>query len=137
LAEARIRATPAFLAALCAVACAGEQFARADIADRDSAGIRIIENRTPLLAEDRAWKLDSATIEIGAQEQDTTQQLFSLRASIRLSAGRIVIANRRAASPPLVRHAGPIPPRRRPAWRRPRRVPEFGPTDHVHLAPAR
>jgi hypothetical protein len=55
---------------------------------RDSAGIRIVENRRPTWSSDEAWRLDTApTLDIGSDE------LSRIGQAIRLKDGRIIVAH--------------------------------------------
>ncbi len=78
-----------------AAACGGETKAGAGAAVvRDSAGIQIVENVSAKWKENDAWKVgDTATVDIGEAEGDTSYQLFRVFAAVRLSDGRIVVAN--------------------------------------------
>lgn len=61
---------------------------------RDSAGVRIVENRCPDDSPGPIWRLSAAPIvEIGVQEGDPDYELFGARSSARLSDGKIVVAN--------------------------------------------
>ncbi len=66
---------------------------------RDSAGIRIVMNRAPASASPMQVALEPELV-IGADDTDTTQILYQVRAARVLSDGRIVVAQ---ASPPMVR----------------------------------
>src|SRR5688500_13820215 len=60
---------------------------------RDSAGIRIIENRGPLWTASNAWRFSpTPLVQIGAVEGDSTLLLNQTRNATRLSDGRIVVA---------------------------------------------
>ncbi|MBA3557795.1 MAG: hypothetical protein H0W30_04260 [Gemmatimonadaceae bacterium] len=78
-----------------AAACGGETKAGAGAAVvRDSAGIQIVENVSAKWKENDAWKVgDTATVDIGEAEGDTNYQLFRAFGAVRLSDGRIVVAN--------------------------------------------
>ncbi|UCC49806.1 MAG: hypothetical protein JSV41_06515 [Gemmatimonadota bacterium] len=61
---------------------------------RDSAGIRIVENQEPLWTENRRWRLsDQPLLDIGVLEGAADYQLFQVAGAVRLTDGRIVIAN--------------------------------------------
>lgn len=61
---------------------------------RDSAGITIVENTSPLWAEGEAWRLSAEpSVDIGVLEGDPEYQLFEVSGAARLPDGRIVIAN--------------------------------------------
>jgi hypothetical protein len=68
---------------------------------RDSAGIRIVENSAPLLSPENAWTVVSTpSFEIGADERDSMQRLDAVESAVRLDNGRIVLAN---ATDPILR----------------------------------
>lgn len=61
---------------------------------RDSAGVHIVENHLPRWAEGEAWRLpDRPALDIGVLEGDSNYQLFQVAGALRLSDGRIVVAN--------------------------------------------
>ena len=61
---------------------------------RDSAGIRIVENRGPAWREGRGWRVvREPSLTIGVLEGPDEYQLFRARSAIRLDDGRIVVAN--------------------------------------------
>jgi len=61
---------------------------------RDSAGVRIVENTTPLWQEGEAWHLSpEPVVDIGAVSGDPNYELFRVGSAVRLDDGRIVIAN--------------------------------------------
>ncbi|MBA3557787.1 MAG: hypothetical protein H0W30_04220 [Gemmatimonadaceae bacterium] len=76
-------------------ACAGEAKSPAGAAVmRDSAGIQIVENVSPKWTEAERWTVaDTPSVEIGGAEGDTSSQLFQAYKAVRLSDGRIVVAN--------------------------------------------
>ena len=60
---------------------------------RDSAGIRIVENTTPQWQEGREWRLsEKPLVDIGGGDTEE-DQLFRVRGAVRLSDGKIVVAN--------------------------------------------
>ena len=60
---------------------------------RDSAGVRIVENVAPKWTPETAWHLSSdPLVDIGGGD-DEQQQLFRVTGAVRLSDGRIVVAN--------------------------------------------
>ncbi|MBA3557790.1 MAG: hypothetical protein H0W30_04235 [Gemmatimonadaceae bacterium] len=77
------------------VACAGEAKAPAGSATvRDSAGIQIVENVSPKWTVAERWTVaDTPALKIGEAEGDTNYQLFRANDAVRLSDGRIVVAN--------------------------------------------
>lgn len=67
--------------------------ARAQSTTRDSAGVRIVQNARPSWPAGREWKLDAApTIDVGSGE-DSLYELATVMGAVRLSDGRIAIAN--------------------------------------------
>jgi hypothetical protein len=61
---------------------------------RDSAGIRIVENTTPLWQPGEEWRLsETPAIDIGTTNGDSDQQLFRVVNAFRMRDNRIVIAN--------------------------------------------
>lgn len=59
----------------------------------DSAGIQIVENRTPVWTDDTRWKVDSLPLtSVGGDERDVQQQFRSISAALRLSNGNVVVA---------------------------------------------
>lgn len=61
---------------------------------RDSAGVTIVENRAPLPESRLGWRVGSApTAMIGTAEGDPAYELFRVGGAMRLSDGRIVVAN--------------------------------------------
>lgn len=61
---------------------------------RDSAGIRIVENRRPAWQGGRGWRVArEPSLTIGVLEGPEEYQLFRARSAIRLDDGRIVVAN--------------------------------------------
>jgi hypothetical protein len=61
---------------------------------RDSAGVRIIENRDPVWTSDTRWTVDSLpSVTIGVEEGDPQREFFRLTDARLLSDGRIVAAN--------------------------------------------
>lgn len=82
--------------ALATTAC-GDQSRVAEIASeaRDSAGIRIVENARPPDGSRLGWRVDSVpTLTIGALEGEEPYMLHQVFTALRLSDGRIVVANR-------------------------------------------
>jgi hypothetical protein len=61
---------------------------------RDSAGVEIVENSGRRWPDGAGWRLaDSPTLDIGVVEGDAAYQLFNVAGALRLSDGRIVVAN--------------------------------------------
>jgi hypothetical protein len=74
-------------------ACTGDAPRTGTPIVRDSAGIRIVESVSPRWQEDEEWRISAEPVlDIGGGERDE-DQLFRVRASVRLSDGRIVIAD--------------------------------------------
>ena len=66
----------------------------ADALVRDSSGVRIVENINPIWTESEAWRLGpTPSLDIGGADGDPDQQLFRVVDAVRLSDGRIVVAN--------------------------------------------
>lgn len=62
---------------------------------RDSAGIRIVENARPPVGSRLGWRVDSVpSLSIGALEGEDPYLLHQVFAALKLSDGRIVVANR-------------------------------------------
>src|SRR5687768_14568603 len=80
-------------------ACAVDARDGAGVVVRDSAGVRIVENIAPRLPAGWWIVAREPAVEIGAAEDDSTQNLFEVQGALRLSDGRILIAN--AALPAL------------------------------------
>jgi hypothetical protein len=75
-------------------ACATDVTPADGFAVYDSAGIHIVENAGPMWSEISAWTLAAEpSVEIGADQADSTQHLFGVTGAERLGDGRIVIAN--------------------------------------------
>jgi hypothetical protein len=65
-----------------------------DVTIRDSAGIRIVENRAPAWGPGPRWRVASSPrLSIGQAEGDPAYQLYGVRGASRLSDGRIVVLN--------------------------------------------
>ena len=61
---------------------------------RDSAGVTIVENRTPAWTEADAWRIaDTPSLDMGAAAGDPDQEFYQIRGVTRLSDGTIVVAN--------------------------------------------
>lgn len=76
-------------------ACGGGGDAKAgSAATRDSAGITIVENAGPAWAAGQGWKVvDSPLVDIGGKGGDPAYELDQVRGPVRLTDGRLVIAN--------------------------------------------
>lgn len=74
-------------------------------AERDSAGIRIVENRSPALPAERMWRVDARPlVSIGGLSDDPRDELHRVMGAARLADGRIAIGNQ---SPGSIRFFGP------------------------------
>lgn len=86
---------PHLAALILAAGCAGSDAGSGTI-ERDSAGIRIVENRhdRPAWTERTAWRLSSEPIvRIGAVSGDSSQLLYRVTHASRLHDGRIAVVN--------------------------------------------
>jgi hypothetical protein len=64
------------------------------VAVRDSAGVRIIENSTPVWADGNGWCLsDAPLVGIGVEDGPDEYQLFRVSSATRFDDGRIAVAN--------------------------------------------
>jgi len=89
-----LRATPALLLGSLCVACGGDGGGGPQSTVRDSAGVTIVENRSPLPDSRLGWRVGpEATVSIGTAEGDPAYELFRVGGAMRLSDGRIVVAN--------------------------------------------
>ncbi len=76
------------------IACGGGADRSRGPVVRDSAGVTIVENREPAWPEGEGWRLsETPLIDIGALEGAPEYQLFRVVGAVRLSDGRIVLAN--------------------------------------------
>jgi hypothetical protein len=83
---------PAAIALVAVWGCGAKGAANAIV--RDSAGVRIVESRSPAWSEDEGWRLSpEPVLSIGAVDGEPEYQLFGVRTVTRLSNGAIVIAN--------------------------------------------
>jgi len=77
-----------------ALACSGGDVKGSSSTVRDSAGIAIVENHTPLWTETERWRLsDEPVLQIGAVDGDDAYLFSQITGALRLSDGRIVVAN--------------------------------------------
>lgn len=84
--------TIVLVALVTVVGCSGSADERSASAVRDSAGIRIVENFAT--APPDTWAVaDTPLADIGAASGDSLQQLFRVQDAVRLSDGRIAVAN--------------------------------------------
>lgn len=75
-------------------ACSGGGSSRETFTARDSAGIHVVENVSPVWGDGDVWRLgDQPLVDIGGLEGDPDYELFRVSNSVRLSDGRIVIGN--------------------------------------------
>ncbi len=73
-------------------ACGGDTSSPRGPLVRDSAGIRIVEN--PARAPELAWHLSpEPVVQIGGASAGDQYELFEVRSAVRLSDGRIIVAN--------------------------------------------
>jgi hypothetical protein len=78
--------------ALCLAACAQQERA-ADVVERDSAGVAIIENVRPVWADGDAWHVgDAPALVVGTAPSDPAHQLFGVYAAV-IHDSTIVVAN--------------------------------------------
>jgi hypothetical protein len=81
--------------------CSGGSTPEPGTTVRDSAGIRIVENDAGEITAANTWTLSpEPVLEIGGNEDDSTQILYNVFGSVRLSTGAVVVAN---AAPPALR----------------------------------
>ena len=67
-----------------------------DVVVRDSSGIQIVENTSPVWSEGQGWQLGDSVL-IGDVDGDENYLLNDVTGAIRMPDGRIIIANSRAA----------------------------------------
>jgi hypothetical protein len=91
----RILSKPsALILALSIIACSGDSAKPPPSTAWDSAGITVVENSASLWQEAEGWRLaDEPTVDIGVLEGESAYQLHQVMGALRLSDGRIVIAN--------------------------------------------
>jgi hypothetical protein len=79
--------------------CTGDRPAEpVRVTERDSAGIRIVENAIDTAALRAGWMVsDTPQQTIGGVDADESQQLFNVNGGVRLEDGRIVVVNRGTA----------------------------------------
>ena len=81
-------------ATLALTGCAADAPRANVVAERDSAGIRIVENAEPRPGAVAEWMVDGEpSVEIGVLEGDPARQFFRVASTLRLSDGRIVVAD--------------------------------------------
>ena len=77
-----------------AVGCDAGPAPITEFAERDSAGVRIVENAAPRASGAAAWVFDSVPVlDIGLAPDGVSPVLHNVSAAVRLADGRIVIAN--------------------------------------------
>ncbi|MDZ4674994.1 MAG: hypothetical protein SGI84_11105 [Gemmatimonadota bacterium] len=92
------------LVALIAACDTGSQSGAGNVL-RDSAGIQIAENRTPLLPLEQMWRVDpTPTFRAGGAEAALDEQLYLVMGATQLSDGRIAIGDQGSSS---IRFFGP------------------------------
>ncbi len=80
--------------AIAVCACAGGEADSETYTARDSAGIRIVENVAPVWREGDEWHLSEQPVrDIGGQEGDPDYELYRVSNAVRLTDGRIAVAN--------------------------------------------
>lgn len=104
----QVKASAEFVVAsalLFCAGCAGERPVGPTFTLRDSAGVSIAENGGELPAGSQEWSISAEpTLQIGAREGDESYLLFRVWGAVRLSDGRIAVANNRS---PDLRIYGP------------------------------
>ena len=81
------------LAALGMYACQTQTPRGTEYSVRDSAGVRIVENGSPVTGTTE-WQVgDSPVVQIGSLEEEAEYQLHEVSDALRLSDGRIVVAS--------------------------------------------
>src|SRR5688572_10255310 len=86
--------TVMFLIAVCGSACGGSSTSQSSVV-RDSAGITIIDNASPLWTDSAAaWRMDETpSLEIGVVEGAPEYQFSGIRRALRLPNGEFLIAD--------------------------------------------
>jgi len=64
-----------------------------NVSFRDSAGIQVIESRAPRWENTPHWVVGAPVVEIGSVDGDSSGILFQVQDAVRLSDGRILVAN--------------------------------------------
>jgi hypothetical protein len=76
------------------VACAGDDSSRRDSTIRDSAGVTIVESARASWEADGQWTISAEPqLDIGVAEGAAEYQLYRASSAVRLSDGRVVVAN--------------------------------------------
>lgn len=90
----RLAVWPAGLLLLFLLGCGADSPRQAGALERDSAGIRVVENNAPLYTEANAWRLSTEPLlEIGVLEGPAVYQFHGIAGAVRLSDGRIAAAD--------------------------------------------
>jgi hypothetical protein len=93
----RSKLVPALLIILspaCGSDVGGNEGGASAVAERDSAGVHIVESQAPSWADGEGWTVDpEPTLQIGTLSGDPDYQLFQVRSVITLGDGSIVVAN--------------------------------------------
>jgi hypothetical protein len=77
-----------------ALGCAGDTVELESVSVHDSTGITIVENASPVWAEDERWRLsDEPVLTIGVLEGPEEYTLFRAHTALRLDNGEIVVTN--------------------------------------------
>ncbi len=75
-------------------ACGSDTGRGSDTIVRDSAGIRIVENTTPLWQPGQEWRLSpEPVVDIGSVSAGEEYELFQVWSAVRLSNGSIAVVN--------------------------------------------
>lgn len=75
-------------------ACGADAPASSGVVVRDSAGVAIVENAAPAWGEGEGWRVEAEpAVDIGVFEGDSAYEFFRIVGAVRLSDGRIVVAN--------------------------------------------
>ena len=76
-----------------ASACRERNAESSGYTERDSAGVRVVENVRPAWKPGAGWRVDSATVTVGTTDGEVGQQLHLVNGAVRLSDGTLIIAN--------------------------------------------
>ena len=88
------RPLPSLLVIITFAACGSDTGRGSDTIVRDSAGIRIVENTTPLWQPGQEWRLSAEpVVDIGSVSAGEEYELFQVWSPVRLSNGSIVVVN--------------------------------------------
>lgn len=72
---------------------AGPDTLAQNVSFRDSAGIKIIESSAPQWGDTPHWVVGAPVVEIGSVDGDSSSILYQVQGAVRLSDGRILVAN--------------------------------------------